>query len=1542
MLIKAGLSADNHFNVARRSAEAQRILLWMLEDWKARGVHFIGFAGDFIDGPMNEKERAWMIDYADACAEVAPTLFIMGNHSPEFALRCLRGRQTKYPVIVEEGAGVHVVETDAGPLAVVGVSYPYKAKLLAMTGPTSVEDTNLIAEGELRKIFLGLGVKVRELNLPTVALIHGAWRGSKIGPDQPDRPLGIEIPISDMGQLGAGGYCVGHVHLAQETSWENSPIWTPSAPIFTDYGEAGHFKGYIFAEADSETKKVTFTRVPTPVTPMVLMEYKWEDGMFLRATVKRPGQDGDPLNGEQLHESHYDAQGVDFRFRYHYSKEFAAAAKNAADEVKATLSAAGAVNVTLDPKLIPTTRAKIPGLSTATKIEDKLRLYWESTENIPSAAVALQIVSGLHELQDELAAAGYTITGAGRTAPRIKKVQWKDFFKFPGKHEIDFERLGELVTIIAPNECLAGGTLVDVPRDLRKQPDGIPIRDLVGTSPLVYSYDGERLVVARASNVRKTGMMRPVFRVKFTAEPKRLKRGLLPPMEITATEDHPFMLRDGSYRLVRDLEPGDSLMPLYRNKEGAYIQIHRNDGTLEDEHRMVGSFLNGSALLTSDHAHHDDENTWNNSENNIKVLTASAHATLHGTMRPPTYNVHPRGMAGKQHTDEVKAQIKSSLANHWTPARRRERAETFRKANPQAYQDKATLERLYLEEGLSSRKIAARLDTSFSNVLNAMRHHGIQRRNKRAANHTVVSVEFAGYEDVYDLEVPEFHNFVANGVVVHNCGKTILLQLMSAGVNYGTTPTRGSLDDLSIAKDSFIEVTQDLNGDEYILTQNCNGLSRSGTVGLIKNGNRNDPELSRAGRAEYKAWASTNLIPQNLYDSVICQSGTESVIDQKDGPRTELLLRVLGLEILELLAEAARKRAKGVSDELGRVRAVIAELQSGQTIAFCEQSLARVTDKKRVADEALRLGELTLKDLQAKNTATETQRIEYDALVLRKAELESQEAKLRERVADLDERIKNNGDILRKADDIRAAPGQVAANAVQIAEMIAREHSLTLTQTKNEGEINQLKRCDESLKEKREALDRSITNAAKAVVDKERVLTAVNEAARLVGEHKAAQIAEKAAIRAVEDLHVSMGAANGVRILGMRETLTVISHGAAEPVGLAGSALDRDSEAEKATAEAPEQLAVLGQQANAASSEVARLYRALEDQRATAARLPEIQAAETLSAESADAMVQVDADILANAEAQSAKTGLINESAKSIETLALERQTLEAKQPALQVLASREAPLAEAEAKIKAYEEERGRIDTEHSGILASMAVSGEKVEPPPIIPLLPYETAVAEARAEANRCQSAFTLAEKALTDAQARETRRQELAAQVSRLENTQAIWTRLGLDLGKDALQKAEIGESAQQLTEITNELLSTAGDNRHSVSISTERLHSNKKDMVPSLNIDVFDSVEGITKEARLLSDAGKVMVGWPFALALIVLGCERAGIAGPTIFIDEATGPCDSENAPRCVAMLRHFAQRLRSQVIFIAQQPDVSALADSAIRINDDGTISVE
>jgi DNA repair exonuclease SbcCD nuclease subunit len=253
-IITAALSGDMHVNVPKREEEAQRIAYWMLDDWRSRGVHFIGIAGDLVDGPMTERQRAWLIEYLVQCSYVAPVVVIEGNHEVVLALRNAVGRFRDvrrpglYPIIVEDAAGVHVVETTAGKLAVACVSYPRKAQLLAAVGPASNEEADAIAGQALQDLFRGLGTRVRELGLPTVALVHGTIAGSKISEEQPDRPLGLEMSPIDLEQIEADFYCVGHIHLEQSWNTASAVIATPGCPFFCDWGEAKYNKSYLLVE----------------------------------------------------------------------------------------------------------------------------------------------------------------------------------------------------------------------------------------------------------------------------------------------------------------------------------------------------------------------------------------------------------------------------------------------------------------------------------------------------------------------------------------------------------------------------------------------------------------------------------------------------------------------------------------------------------------------------------------------------------------------------------------------------------------------------------------------------------------------------------------------------------------------------------------------------------------------------------------------------------------------------------------------------------------------------------------------------------------------------------------------------------------------------------------------------------------------------------------------------------------------------------------------------------------------------------------------
>ncbi|MGL6281262.1 MAG: DNA topoisomerase (ATP-hydrolyzing) subunit B, partial [Microcoleaceae cyanobacterium] len=111
--------------------------------------------------------------------------------------------------------------------------------------------------------------------------------------------------------------------------------------------------------------------------------------------------------------------------------------------------------------------------------------------------------------------------------------------------------------------------------------------------------------------------------------------------ELICTPDHPFMLRDGSYKAASTLTPADSLMPLYQK-----ISTKGVEGSLNG-YEMVWNPANDQWIYThlladfynlkkgiyqasdGNHRHHVDFNKRNNNPTNIQRLPAHEHIALH-------------------------------------------------------------------------------------------------------------------------------------------------------------------------------------------------------------------------------------------------------------------------------------------------------------------------------------------------------------------------------------------------------------------------------------------------------------------------------------------------------------------------------------------------------------------------------------------------------------------------------------------------------------------------------------------------------------------------------------------------------------------------------------------------------------------------------------------------------------------------------------------------------------------------------------------------
>jgi len=114
--------------------------------------------------------------------------------------------------------------------------------------------------------------------------------------------------------------------------------------------------------------------------------------------------------------------------------------------------------------------------------------------------------------------------------------------------------------------------------------------------------------------------------------------------EIICTPDHKFMSRNGGYKMAKDLQPEDSLMPLYSKLskkekrvtiEGYEMILNPKDSNwvfahaLADEHNLVNSVYNEN---DGHNRHHCDFNKLNNNPDNIVRMSRKKHMAYHQEM----------------------------------------------------------------------------------------------------------------------------------------------------------------------------------------------------------------------------------------------------------------------------------------------------------------------------------------------------------------------------------------------------------------------------------------------------------------------------------------------------------------------------------------------------------------------------------------------------------------------------------------------------------------------------------------------------------------------------------------------------------------------------------------------------------------------------------------------------------------------------------------------------------------------------------------------
>lgn len=276
--------------------------------------------------------------------------------------------------------------------------------------------------------------------------------------------------------------------------------------------------------------------------------------------------------------------------------------------------------------------------------------------------------------------------------------------------------------------CLVGSTFIETPRGR------IPINKL-NNGDFVYCWDEDKnsMTLTRCKNPRVTAKDQLLVRVYTDKD------------TVLCTAKHRFLTHNRGWVCADELRAGDSVVALNKGavKQGKDLRVTIQDPSNREkcvhEHKLVYETLNGN-LPKGALVHHLNKKGYDNRPENLTRLLRADHSRLHRLEDGPTgfalfTDEQRREMKARQvegiresQTEEVKKRRSQSLRRYWN--------------------------------SLSSEQRAER-------------------------NHRVLGVEATGWrEDVWCMDVPEYENFVANGMVVHNCEHHLLPFIGTAHVAY--------------------------------------------------------------------------------------------------------------------------------------------------------------------------------------------------------------------------------------------------------------------------------------------------------------------------------------------------------------------------------------------------------------------------------------------------------------------------------------------------------------------------------------------------------------------------------------------------------------------------------------------------------------------------------------------------------------------------------------------------------------------------------------
>ncbi len=381
-------TGDIHLTEGPRFVETLRCLDALIADGREQGVQLWLVGGDLSGTTVPHRatilEQNTLDSRFQRMAETAPVVILYGNHDAPGDLDGYARLAGPHPI--------HVAETPrsigVGSALVFCFPYPLKRRWAAPYMDRPVAEQDRAVEAELRALLATWTAERREMTatgVPTLFLGHVTIGGCAIAGGEVMPPgQEIELAVDDLVALGCDYTGVSHIHLCQEMR-AGSGIWYAGSPDRSNFGETDE-KGHLIVDVTPGRPPVVHRRL-TPARAFITVKVAWradESGTW--AWHRDDAAD-------------VDVAGAEVRVQVEYPEEAAGVCPFA--DLLDTFKAAGAHDVKLQRRMLPTTRVRSEAIATARTTAEKLEALWATLapENRPSDEARARLLAKLAELE---------------------------------------------------------------------------------------------------------------------------------------------------------------------------------------------------------------------------------------------------------------------------------------------------------------------------------------------------------------------------------------------------------------------------------------------------------------------------------------------------------------------------------------------------------------------------------------------------------------------------------------------------------------------------------------------------------------------------------------------------------------------------------------------------------------------------------------------------------------------------------------------------------------------------------------------------------------------------------------------------------------------------------------------------------------------------------------------------------------------------------------------------------------------------------------